>query len=194
MKIGVLAFQGNYEMHCNLLERIGISPVKVRYPNQLDTVEGLVIPGGESTTMSNLMKRVGFYKPLISFANDYPVLGTCAGLILMSNKVIDAEFEPLGLLDVQVKRNGYGRQIKSSTNNIDLKLNNNSYSIPGSFIRAPKIVSYETSITVLAKFDNAPIIVKDGMHMGISFHPELDNVSILHENIFMGDKRQKITK
>jgi len=194
VKIGVLAFQGNYEMHCNLLESIGLESIKVRYTNQLDSIEGLVIPGGESTTISNLMNRVGFYKPLKSFANDYPVMGTCAGLILMSNKVVDAEFESLGLLDVQVKRNGYGRQVNSNTSNIELILNAKSYNIPGSFIRAPKIVSYETSITVLAKFDNVPIIVRNGMHMGVSFHPELDNVSILHEYIFMGDKRKKLTK
>ncbi len=188
MKIGVLALQGNYEMHCNVLEDIGVEPIKVRYPSQLDSIEGLVIPGGESTTMSNLMNRVGFNNPIKSFANDYPVLGTCAGLILMAKKVIDAEFEPLRILNVNVKRNGYGRQINSNTMDIKLKLKTKSYSIPGSFIRAPKIISYDKSIAVLAMHDKAPIIVKDGMHMGITFHPELDNVSILHEYVFMEKK------
>lgn len=191
MKIGVLALQGNYEMHNQVLDKIGIEPVKVRYPHQLDDVEGLVIPGGESTTMSKLMNRMGFYKPLRSFAIDYPVLGTCAGLILMSEKVVDTELDALGLLDVQIERNGYGRQINSNTVNIDIELNNINYSLPASFIRAPKIVSYGSSIQVLAISDDTPIIVKDNKHLGISFHPELDNISILHEYIFISDKTNK---
>lgn len=191
MKIGVLALQGNYEMHNQVLDKIGIEPVKVRYPHQLDGVEGLVIPGGESTTMSKLMNRMGFYKPLRSFAIDYPVLGTCAGLILMSEKVVDTELDALGLLDVQIERNGYGRQINSNTVNIDIELNNINYSLPASFIRAPKIVSYGNSIQVLAISDDTPIIVKDNKHLGISFHPELDNISILHEYIFISDKTNK---
>ena len=191
MKIGVLALQGNYEMHNQLLERIGVDPVSIRYPHELDAVDGLVIPGGESTTMSKLMKRIGFYKPLKSFANDYPILGTCAGLILMSEKVVDTDIEPLGLLDVQIERNGYGRQINSNTINIKFELNSINYTLPASFIRAPKIVSYSKSIKVLAMSDETPIIVRNDKHMGISFHPELDNISILHEYIFIGDKTNK---
>ena len=191
MKIGVLALQGNYEMHSQVLEKIGIEPVSVKYPHQLDGVDGLVIPGGESTTMSKLINRMGFYNPLKSFANDYPVLGTCAGLILMSEKVVDTELKSLGLLDVRIERNGYGRQINSNTIDIEFELNNMDYTIPGSFIRAPKIVSYGSSIKVLAMSDDAPIIVKNNKHLGISFHPELDNISILHEYIFIGDKTNK---
>jgi 5'-phosphate synthase pdxT subunit len=188
LKIGVLALQGNYEMHNQVLEKIGIEPISIRYPHQLDIVEGLVIPGGESTTMSKLMDRIDFYTPLKSFANDYPVLGTCAGLILMSEKVVDTKLEPLGLLDVQVERNGYGRQIYSNTINIKFELNNMDYTFPGSFIRAPKIVSYGNSVNVLAMRDEIPIIVQNDKHMGISFHPEIDNISILHESVFINGK------
>ncbi len=188
MKIGVLALQGNYEMHNQVLEKIGIEPISIRYPHQLDIVEGLVIPGGESTTMSKLMDRMDFYTPLKSFANDYPVLGTCAGLILMSEKVVDTKLEPLGLLDVQVERNGYGRQIYSNTINIKFELNNMDCTFPGSFIRAPKIVSYGNSVNVLAMRDEIPIIVQNDKHMGISFHPEIDNISILHESVFINGK------
>ena len=191
MKIGILALQGNYEMHNQVLDKIGIESVKVRYPKQLDGVEGLVIPGGESTTISKLMNRMGFYKPLRYFANDYPVLGTCTGLILMSEKVVDNEIDSLGLLDVQIERNGYGRQINSNTVNVDIELNNINYSLPASFIRAPKIVSYESSVKVLAMIDDTPIIVRNNKHMGISFHPELDNISILHEYTFIGVKTSK---
>jgi len=190
MKIGVLAIQGNFDMHSSILDKIGIEPVLVRYPNELDTVEGIVIPGGESTTMSKLMNRIGFFEPLKSFSKDYPLLGTCAGLILMSEKVVDTELDSLGLLDVQIERNGYGRQINSNTINIDFKLNNTNYSLPASFIRAPKIISYGKSLNVIAKYDNTPIIVENDRHMGISFHPELDNISILHEYVFINGKKK----
>ena len=188
MKIGVLALQGDYYKHNQILESIGIEPINIRYPNELDNIEGLVIPGGESTTMSKLMNRMDFYRPLKSFANDYPILGTCAGLILMAEKVVDTELEPLGLLDIKVERNGYGRQINSNTINVDIEFNNINRSFSASFIRAPKIVSYGDSITVLSMRDEEPIIVKNDKHMGISFHPELDNISILHEYIFVGGK------
>ena len=184
MKIGVLALQGNYFMHNQVLESIGFEPVSIRYPYELDSVEGLVIPGGESTTMSKLMNR-------IAFAKDYPVLGTCAGLILMSEQVVDAEIKSIGLIDVKVERNGYGRQISSKTVDIKFELKNTNYNIPGSFIRAPKIVSYGSSVEVIAMRDGFPIIVKNDKHMGISFHPELDNISILHEYIFVGDRTNK---
>ena len=104
----------------------------------------------------------------------------------MSEQVVDAEIKPLGLLDVKIERNGYGRQINSNTTNIEFELNNNNYNIPGSFIRAPKVVSCGSSVEVIAKHDGFPIIVKNDKHMGISFHPELDNISILHEYIFIG--------
>ena len=191
MKIGVLAVQGNYNMHGNILESLGIEPILVRYPHELDTVEGLVIPGGESTTMTKLMNRIGFFEPLKSFANDYPVLGTCAGLILMSEKVVDTELDSLGLLNVQIERNGYGRQIYSNTINVNFELNNINYTLPASFIRAPKIVSCGKSVDVIAMHDKTPIIVENNKHMGISFHPELDNISILHEYVFISGKTNK---
>jgi len=191
MKIGVLAIQGNYDMHSAILEQLGIEPILVRYPYQLDTLEGLVIPGGESTTMTKLMNRIDLFSPIKSFANYYPVLGTCAGLILMSEEVVDTELDTLGLLDVQIERNGYGRQIYSNTINVHVDLNNINYSLPASFIRAPRIISYGQSVNVLAMYDDTPIVVKNDRHMGISFHPELDNISILHEYIFLNGKLGK---
>ena len=191
MKIGVLAVQGNYDMHSGILEQLGINPILVRYPDELDSIEGLVIPGGETTTMIKLINRIGFFEPLKSFANDYPVLGTCAGLILMSKKIVDCELKSLGLLDVRIERNGYGRQIYSNTINVEFELNDMNYTMPASFIRAPKIVSYGKSVKVIAMYDDIPIIVENNKHLGISFHPELDNISILHEYIFIGNKTNK---
>ncbi len=191
MKIGVLAVQGNYAMHSSILEQLGIEPILVRYPDELDFIEGLVIPGGETTTMTKLINRIGFFEPLKSFANDYPVLGTCAGLILMSEKVIDSELKSLGLIDVQIERNGYGRQIYSNTIDVEFELNDMNYTMPASFIRAPKIVSYGKSVNVIAMYDDIPIIVENNKHLGISFHPELDNISILHEYVFLNGKTDK---
>ena len=185
MKIGVLALQGNFEMHCKILEIIGIEPILVKYSKQLDNIEGIIIPGGESTTMSKLMHRIGFYSTLMKFANDYPVLGTCAGLILMAEEITDSEIEPTGLLAIKVRRNGYGRQINSNTVNVNFDLNDANYSIPASFIRAPKIISWSNSLNILAEYDNSPVIVKNGKHVGITFHPELDDVTILHEHTFL---------
>lgn len=188
MKVGVLALQGNYEMHCKVLEKINIEPVYIKYPYELDMVRGLIIPGGESTTMSKLMNRIDLYDGILSFAKKYPVLGTCAGLILMSNKVVDSNLTPLRLLDINIKRNGYGRQINSGTVNVELKLEDTDYSIPASFIRAPKIVDYN-NVKVIAQYEDVPVIVSNGKHLGISFHPELDNITILHEYVFLnGDK------
>lgn len=187
MKVGVLALQGNYEMHSRVLQKISIEPVYIRYPDELDTVEGLIIPGGESTTMSKLMIRIGFYDEIRKFATKYPVLGTCAGLILMSNKIVDSNLSPLGLLDINTNRNGYGRQINSGTVEVAFNLDNTNYSIPASFIRAPKIVKYK-NIDIIAKYEDVPVIVSDGKHMAISFHPELDDISILHEYVFLNDR------
>jgi len=191
VKIGVLALQGNHNMHSNILDSLGVEPINIRYPSELDIIEGLVIPGGESTTMSKLMKRIGFCEPLKSFAKYYPVLGTCAGLILMSKQVVNAEINSLDLLDVKTERNGYGRQICSNTVKVEFNLENTDYSIPASFIRAPKIISYGKSINVIAKYENDPIIIENDKHIGISFHPELDNITFLHEYTFLRKKMNK---
>jgi 5'-phosphate synthase pdxT subunit len=188
LKVGVLALQGNYEMHSRVLQNINIDPVYIRYTEELDSVNGLIIPGGESTTMSYLMERNGFYEKIRKFATNFPVLGTCAGLILMSNKIVDSNLSPLGLLDINTDRNGYGRQINSGTVEVEFKLNNTNYSIPGSFIRAPKIIEYK-NIEIIAKFEEVPVIVSNGKHMAISFHPELDNISILHEYVFLNGNK-----
>jgi len=187
LKIGVLSLQGNYEMHAIILKNIGAEPKYIRYTDELNDVEGLVIPGGESTTMSKLMARGGFLDGIKDFAKQYPVLGTCAGLIMMSEKIIDGNISTLGLLEINTKRNGYGRQINSGTVQIDFNLDNTDYSIPASFIRAPMIKEYSKNVEVIAEYDGVPVIVKSGKHVAISFHPELDNISGLHEYTFLGN-------
>ena len=113
MKIGILALQGDFDKHRLILEQLDLEPSLVRYPSDLNHISGLIIPGGESTTMTKLMDSTGFYESITSFANTNPVLGTCAGLIMMSRQANDNRIKTLGLLDVDVERNRSGRQINS---------------------------------------------------------------------------------
>lgn len=185
MKIGVLALQGNFENHMKELRNLGIDPVKIRYPAQLDQVEGLVIPGGESTTLTHLMKTNNFFDPIKTFAKSNPVLGTCAGLIMMAKKIDDVRVEPLGMLDLTVKRNRYGRQVHSFSNIITVHFDSRDVTIPATFIRAPQIIEMGPSVKVLATCEDLPIVVLDGLHLGITFHPEVDGISLFHEWLFL---------
>ena len=140
MKIGILALQGDFNKHRLILEQLDLEPTLVQYPSDLDHVRGLIIPGGESTTMTKLMDRAGFYESITSFANTNPVLGTCAGLIMMSNQAKDKRIKTLGLLDVDVERNASGRQIHSICVPLNVDIIGKSQPIDATFIRAPKIV------------------------------------------------------
>jgi len=156
----------------------------VRYPSDLNLISGLIIPGGESTTMTKLMDRAGFYESITSFANSNPVLGTCAGLIMMSNQAKDRRIKTLGLLDVDVERNASGRQIHSLCELLNIDINGKSQPTEATFIRAPIIVRYGPNVNVLATFKGSPCAVQSGLHLGLSFHPELNGVTIFHEFAF----------
>ena len=184
MKIGILALQGDFKKHRVILEQLDLEPTLVQYPSDLDHVRGLIIPGGESTTMTKLMDRAGFYKAITAFANTNPVLGTCAGLIMMSTKAKDRRIKTLGLLDVDVERNASGRQIHSFCELLNVDINSKSQTIDATFIRAPKIVRYGPNVNVLATFNGLPCALQSGRHLGLSFHPELNGVSIFHEFAF----------
>ena len=184
MKIGILALQGDFNKHRLILEQLELEQSLVRYPSDLDHIGGLIIPGGESTTMTKLMDRAGFYKAITSFANTNPVLGTCAGLIMMSNQAKDKRIKTLGLLDVDVERNASGRQIHSICVPLNVDIIGKSQLMDATFIRAPKIVRCGPNVNVLATFNGSPCAVQSGLHLGLSFHPELNGVSIFHEFAF----------
>jgi 5'-phosphate synthase pdxT subunit len=184
MKIGILALQGDFNKHGLILKQLDLEPALVRYPSDLNHVNGLIIPGGESTTMTKLMDRAGFYEPITSFANTNPVLGTCAGLIMMSNQAKDKRIKTLGLLDVDVERNASGRQIHSICVPLNVDIIGKSQPIDATFIRAPKIVRCGPNVNVLATFKGSPCAVQSGLHLGLSFHPELNGVTIFHEFAF----------
>ena len=170
-RIGVLAIQGDYEAHAIALAESGAIASLVKTPEQLATVEALVLPGGESTTMLKFLERNGLFEALLAFSRQKPVFGTCAGSILLAKEVLSPAQRSLGLLDIVVERNAYGRQIDSAIITGDT-------SLPGGplemvFIRAPRIVETGPGVQTLAVRDGYPALVRQNNTMAATFHPEL---------------------
>ena len=183
--IGVLELQGNYSLHHKIFSDLGISSKGIKTAKDLDDIDGLVIPGGETTTISLLLDSFDLRIPIKNFAKENPIMGTCAGLIMMSKSIKgDKKVTPLGILDIIVDRNAYGRQIMSCKEPVSFRLNNQKIEINATLIRAPKIISINDSVNVLATIDNFPAVVMEGKHLGLSFHPELDGITIFHEILF----------
>ena len=187
MKIGVLALQGDFDAHRRRLEQLGAEVVLVKKPEQLDRIDGLVIPGGESGTFLNLLGQAGFEK-LKEFVGVKPTFGTCAGAILLANEVENPKQEGLGALDIRIRRNAYGRQIDSSIREgklLQSALNDRSGGSPLEmvFIRAPKIEHVGPDVEVIATEgkDNAPVAVRQGRVMAATFHPELSDDTRVHQ-------------
>jgi len=190
IKIGVLELQGGYALHHNLLKKIGLNSLPVKSVDDLKQSDGLIIPGGESTTLSLLMTKYNLRESIINFAKNNPVLGTCAGLILMSKDVDDERVDPLCLFDLSVSRNAYGRQIHSSKKRIFFKYNcSKEIEFHSTFIRAPKIKYIGKNIDIVAKHQNLPVGIFAKNLLGLSFHPEIDGVDIFHKMMF--DKTSK---
>jgi len=168
--IGVLAVQGNFREHAATLRRLGANVVEVRLPEQLDGLDGLVVPGGESTTFMRLMRLYGLDEALRSFAG--PVFGTCAGMIVLDRN-------HLGLVDLEVERNAYGRQVASFE--ADLRLAGDDEPLRGVFIRAPRVREAGAEVEVLAEHAGEPVLVRQGRYLVASFHPELTDDTRVHE-------------
>jgi len=179
--IGVLALQGAFREHVRALEACGARTVLVRLPADLDGLDGLVIPGGESTTMSMLMVRMGLLEGVErAISNGLPVLGTCAGMIVLSKRIADGRADQRGLraLDISVRRNGYGRQVDSFEAALQVA-GMDGGPFPGVFIRAP-MVEAVGSAEVLAEHDGRPVAVRQGRVMALAFHPELSGDLRVH--------------
>ena len=178
-RVGVLALQGDFEAHQKALERAGAEAVQVRTAAELETVDGLVIPGGESTTMLKLLNIEGLMEPLRRFGETKPIFGTCAGAILVATKVSNPEQESLGLVDIDVQRNGYGRQLDSHVTKIHAAAPIDG-DVEAVFIRAPIIRSVGPGVKILASHRNDPVLVEDGRHLVATFHPELTEDPAVH--------------
>lgn len=175
-KIGVLALQGDFDAHRNAVERAGAEPVEVRNAQDLNSVDGLILPGGESTTMLRLLRRENLFEPLREFGKTKPMFGTCAGAILLASEVVNPAQESLGLVDATVERNGYGRQIDSRIAQINL----DGKPADAVFIRAPIIRRVGPEAKVLATYLEQPVLIEEGRHMAATFHPELSSDDRIH--------------
>jgi pyridoxal 5'-phosphate synthase pdxT subunit len=180
-RVGVLAVQGNFREHAAMLRRLGANAVEVRKPEQLAGLDGLVVPGGESTTFMRLMRLYGLDEAIRAFAP--PILGTCAGMIVLDR-------EHLGLVDLEVDRNAYGRQVASFE--ADLKLAGEEAPLRGVFIRAPRVRRVGDDVEVLAERDGEPVLVRDGRILVASFHPELTEDTRVHE-LFLESVREAMS-
>ncbi len=183
IRVGILSLQGAFKEHIKILEKCGVSAVEIRFPEQLDVVDALIIPGGESTTISRLLKKYKFRSRLNKFYKDgKPIFVTCAGLILIA-KNIDGEGRGLGYIDVDVKRNAYGRQIDSFEEllNINLDGSQNGKKFKSIFIRAPKILNIGKEVEVLGKFGQDAVLIRDNNIIASTFHPELTDDLRIHK-------------
>ena len=170
MRIGVLALQGNFREHAAMLRALGADPVEVRKADQLDGLDGLVIPGGESTAILRLMRLYGIDEALRSF--EAPIFGTCAGMILLDR-------DHLGLADIRVQRNAFGRQVRSFE--ADLEIGDSEEPVRAVFIRAPWIEDAGPDVEVLAELDGHPVLARQGRILVAAFHPELTDDTRIHE-------------
>ncbi len=170
VRIGVLAVQGNFREHAAMLRRLGADAVEVRKPEELQGLDGLVVPGGESTTFVRLMRLYGLDEAVRSFTG--PMLGTCAGMIVLDRN-------HLGLIDLEVERNAYGRQVASFE--ADLELEGQADPLRGVFIRAPRVADVGPGVEVLARHEGIPVLLRDGRLLVAAFHPELTEDTRVHD-------------
>jgi len=183
-KVGVLALQGDFEAHGKAIERAGGQPAYVRTAAELEGLDGLVIPGGESTTMLKLINHENLMEPLARFGAERPIFGTCAGAILLAREVSRPEQASFGLMDIGVERNAYGRQVDSRVTRIQPTAEFEQRTAPGDleavFIRAPIIRRVGKSARVLACYEGDPVLVEEGRHLVATFHPELTGDPRVH--------------
>ena len=183
-RVGVLALQGDFAAHGAAIERAGAVPVYVRDRAQFGEIDGLIIPGGESTTMLKLLHIDGLYDSLAEFGRSKPVFGTCAGAILMARDVSNPAQESLGMMDIAVERNAYGRQIDSRVVDLEPGSEFGARTAPGKleavFIRAPIIREVRGDVKVLAEYEGDPVLIEQGRHLAATFHPELTRDDRVH--------------
>ncbi|KPH75172.1 MULTISPECIES: pyridoxal 5'-phosphate synthase glutaminase subunit PdxT [Bacillaceae] len=172
LTIGVLGLQGAIEEHVKHIHDLGLQSLIVKKPEQLKDVNGLILPGGESTTMRKLIDRYGFFEPLKEFSNKgIPIFGTCAGMVLIAKEIIDSNTSHLNLMDISVKRNAFGRQVDSFVTALDVRGLNDPFN--AIFIRAPYIESAGKNVEILATYDGKIVAAKQDHILVSSFHPEL---------------------
>jgi 5'-phosphate synthase pdxT subunit len=180
-KIGILAIQGDFEKHAILLKKLGEEVSEVRTEEEIRGTDALIIPGGESTTFLKLFQEFNLEESIREYAKKKPIMGTCAGLIILSKEAHPLPYKPLGLIDIIVERNAYGRQRESFIDDIDLYLNGESKKFPGVFIRAPKISKIGKNVHVLAHHNDNIVLASSENILVATFHPELTDNTQVHK-------------
>lgn len=183
MKVGILALQGDVREHATALAECGVDTVAVKRPDDLAALDGIVLPGGESTTMSMLLESAGLFEPLADRLRDgLPALGTCAGMILLAARVVDgrADQRSFGAIDVTVRRNAFGRQVDSFETELAVPALGDA-PLPAVFIRAPVVEAVGDDVTVLARVDGRPVLCQQGPVLVAAFHPELTGDARIHQ-------------
>ncbi len=180
-EVGILALQGDFELHTQALKKIGHDSLLVKTPDDLKHVKRLIIPGGESTTINKLIDLYKLRQPLREFGMKNPVWGTCAGLILLGKDAADERIETLGLIDIDSARNAYGRQINSFTGEGEVELNGKREKIQMVFIRAPKIRRIGKNVKKLGQLNGDIVMAREGHILVSAFHPELTDSTLIHE-------------
>jgi 5'-phosphate synthase pdxT subunit len=192
MQVGVLALQGAFAAHSDCLTSIGVQSVEVRTSEQLSSVDALLMPGGESSTMSQLLESSGLFDSIaIRIKDGMPVFGTCAGMILLASEILDGRSDQrnFSAIDISVRRNAFGRQVDSFESTISTDVGD----FQGVFIRAPRIERVGADVQVLGSIANEPVLVRQGNVLAASFHPELSNDARLHEYfVSMTANRKKV--
>lgn len=181
MNIGVLALQGDFYLHQKRLTEVGVTAVAVRKPEQLEGLAGLVIPGGESTTLVKLMRHIGLDEAIPRFAERAPVFGTCAGAILVSRTVTNHPVPPFNLIDMTIHRNAYGTQVDSFSDDVTVDLGEGMPDrVEGVFIRAPRIVAVGDGVRVIGTHGDDVVMVENDRILAATFHPELARTTAIH--------------
>jgi pyridoxal 5'-phosphate synthase pdxT subunit len=192
MQVGVLALQGAFAAHSDCLTSIGVESVEVRNPEQLNSVDALLMPGGESSTMSQLLESSGLFDPIATrIAEGMPIFGTCAGMILLASEILDGRSDQrrFSAIDISVRRNAFGRQVDSFEATISTDVGD----FQGVFIRAPRIERVGADVQVLGSIGDEPVLVRQGNVLAASFHPELSSDARLHEYfVSVIAKRKKV--
>ncbi|MBI1935524.1 pyridoxal 5'-phosphate synthase glutaminase subunit PdxT [Candidatus Woesearchaeota archaeon] len=179
MNIGVLSLQGDFREHIEMLKKCSVNPIEVRLPEDLRNIDGLVIPGGESTAIGNLMQKNSMDKEIIKkHKSGMAIYGTCAGAILLAKNIVGSNQPSLNLLDISIKRNDYGRQLDSFESELSIK---NIGKFKGIFIRAPVIEKVDKKVKVLSSLNKKPVLIRQENLLASAFHPELTNDSRIHE-------------
>lgn len=193
MIVGVLALQGTFIEHISMLRRLGVEAPPIRLPHELDTLDGLIIPGGESTTMLRLMESFGLIQPIREMArDDFPIWGTCAGMVLLAKSVSNYEMETLGLMDMKIRRNAFGNQIDSFEVDLEIPLVGEE-SFHAVFIRAPIIKEARPGIKILSRLpDNAIVAARQNRLLACAFHPEFTDDLRFH-SYFLNMISQKLS-